>query len=272
MSLRPDADAQRLASQMLESGELGEILEETVQSARNGRITESGRTYCPSLSESLIGPAARFPRSVKLEECPVRGRTGLMHTHVTAGQLSNPDHSLPDIANVVFHSPDASVVVGTETADVLVRAENEGEMEAAFQEAIGVPVSNTHDVVAAIRQREISDPVAARERVRSAFGPLFRRESAGFPRIARQIQQLQQAGDISAAAPYHQIECLQVEAERVRKTETVVPTETRDRMRALSDDIAAQFPTSRVRDTAVSVAIGTVVSTVLNEFVFDRVR
>lgn len=163
------------------------VLEETLGSAESGSLTESGRTFCDS-GRSTLPPMARFPKSVQLRSCPVAGGTGTIHTHVTQSELRNPEHSLPDWANVIFHGLDASGVIGTESAEWIVAAGDKAAMAEAFQEAIGVEVSRTDAVVGALQRGDIDDPPQARQRVRRALSPLVRRQSTGFTDLSGRVR------------------------------------------------------------------------------------
>lgn len=174
----PDPEAVDLAEQMREERDVMEaILQETVESARNGALKESGRTVCGG--DKVKAPGARYNKAVQLQACPV-GSTGTWHSHATQSELRNPEHSLPDWANVIFHDIDASIVVGTQTLEQVVAAEDRRVMADEFQEALGLDVSRTDQVVGALQQGQIPDPPAARERVRDRLSPLVSRHRTDF--------------------------------------------------------------------------------------------
>lgn len=151
---------------------MADIVEETIAAG-----TESGRTAC-GRATNVKGPLARFPAAVDLRQCPL-SVGGAWHTHTI--DLVAPENSLPDVANVVFGDLDASVVVGSQTSDVFVRADDRAAMADAFRDAVGMDARSTQDVVQAIEDGRISDPPAARSRVRKRMAPLFRRPSTPLP-------------------------------------------------------------------------------------------
>lgn len=155
------------------------ILVETVEDSR-----ESGRTMC-GRSGTIKGPLSRFPAAVELDTvCPLR-LSGAWHSHTH--RINEPVHSLPDVANVVFGNIDASVVVGAESSEALVRAEHRDVMAEAFQDALGLEIESPEGVVDALRSGRIPDPAGARRRVRGRLAPLFIRSSTNFPDISAQV-------------------------------------------------------------------------------------
>lgn len=198
--LHPDPDARWFSIKMVASNRtMRAILEETIESAEDGQITESGRTACGGLS-NMEGPLGRFPRAVDLAECP-RDLAGTYHSHVTTDQLLNPTHSLPDMANVAFRDLDVSVVAGTDTADVLVASDDQEGMAESFRNVLGVDVHDTSDVVDAIDDGRIQDPPRARERVRAEFSRLFETHPTGFDDLRQRIHALGTPGETPAMAP-----------------------------------------------------------------------
>lgn len=201
--LRPTETALQVKREVLSQQEvLRDVLDETLTSAEDGDIKESGRTFCPdSALADVLGPARRFPRSVRLRSCP-SGASGIVHTHVTHGELLTPEHSLPDMANVLYSDLDASVVLGTDSADVLLAPTNEEQAMRAFEEALGVSIHQPGDVVDAIHDGQIQDPPAARRRIRGRLAPLFQVEGVNFPGMRQRAHALHSEGVI-AAAPVH---------------------------------------------------------------------
>lgn len=177
--------------------ELQSVLMETVASAGGGGVLESGRTFCPGAQQQVLGPGGRFPRSVSLRECP-RGSSGIIHTHVTHGELLSPEHSLPDMANVLLTDLDASIVVGTDSLDVMLAPSDPVDAHAAFERAVGVAVERPRDVVDAIPSR-IGDPPAARERVRGALSPLFETYPVDYPGARAEVNALHERNIIAAS-------------------------------------------------------------------------
>lgn len=179
-TLERDPAADDLLAAMLEARDtMATIVTETIEAHK-----ESGRTVCGQ-GGKLRGPLARFPSAVELNaQCPLK-TSGAWHTHTH--QLRSPDQSLPDMANVVFRNLDASVVVGVETSDTMVAAADRDAMVERFQDALGLEVSSTREVVDALQAGLIPDPPAARRRARSRLGPLIGRASTSFPDLAGQV-------------------------------------------------------------------------------------
>lgn len=172
-SLSRDPEADALATNMVEKTDLmATIVRETVEEG-----TESGRTACGKAS-SVRGPLARFPESIELAQCP-RSVGGAWHTHPS--NLQSPVNSLPDIANVMFGELDVSIVVGTQSADVVVAGADSDTMVREFQDAIGFEAGRPGDVVRGITSGEVTNPVDARQRVRSRLRPLFSQRSLRLP-------------------------------------------------------------------------------------------
>lgn len=186
-AVRVDPNARALADHMLAMDDvMATILDETIPSESGAEVTESGRTLC-GRGTDIHGPLARFPTAVELASCPVGTRGGTWHTHVTQDQLRNPTNSLPDTANVIFDEVDVSVVVGTQSADAVVAAADREATRAAFRDALGADVRSTDEVVDAIISGRVSDPPAARRRVRSRLSPLFDQHRTNFSGLDRRI-------------------------------------------------------------------------------------
>ncbi|MFW5900675.1 MAG: hypothetical protein ACOCTH_02745, partial [Halodesulfurarchaeum sp.] len=189
--LRPSEGALTLAEHMIERGDvMSDILNETIQSAKAGRIKEAGRTFCPGGGE-VRGPLKRYPRAVDLASCPV-SRGGTFHTHVTADELLHPENSLPDMANVVYGLTDVSAVVGTRSMDmVLAPKEDQAEDAVArFENAIGESISGPRELHNAITSGRIR-PTTARKRAREALGDLVHTVETGFPEIEAELDAVQ---------------------------------------------------------------------------------
>lgn len=184
--LKPSSEAQRLAQQMVVAHDtMRDILDETLTSAEEGNLLESGRTVCGDETE-IRGPVARYPLSVELATCPV-GASGVWHTHATPSQLKNPENSLPDIANAVFGTVDVHIVVGTESAEVFMAADERKSAQDAYRNAVGEEVASTAQVVAALQAGRIPDPAEARIRVREALAPLVKRVPTGYEDLTARV-------------------------------------------------------------------------------------
>lgn len=173
--LSPAENAVELVSHMLDAADVNQtVLEETLSSALDGRIRESGRTACGSVGNIRL-PLGRFSSSVELSACPVTDETGVWHTHVTRQQFLNPEHSLPDVANVLFEPVSASVIVGAETSHVMMAPADRESARETFRDTLGLSVVSPHDVVKAIQARRIPNPGDARSRVFGRLSALFER-------------------------------------------------------------------------------------------------
>lgn len=197
--IEPSNDA-RAMKQTIRSNDqvLRAILEETVESAQQDGIKESGRTFCPQSMQSVLGPHERFPRAVRLRSCPV-GSGAIVHTHVTHGELLDPEHSLPDMANVLYTDLDASYVLGVESSDVLLSPRSPEAAQRRFERALGVTIDEPSDLVDALKSGDIPDPPSARRDVRTELAPLFESESIRFPQMRQEIDRLRNEGVIAPA-------------------------------------------------------------------------
>jgi hypothetical protein len=187
--LAPDPVGRELGTYLLNADEIHTaILSETAEAAERGRLTESGRTVCTAAAgyESRP-PLARYDRAVSLAACPA-GETGILHTHVTQQELARPTHSLPDLANVIFGRVAASVVVGTETSQLVMRPADTDQAVAAFRDALGVDVRSPRDVVGKLNTGQITDPPAARAAVRAALPQLFTEQPTPRPALRDRLR------------------------------------------------------------------------------------
>lgn len=165
--VEPSRDAEEALEVLSESSEIQE--EVLIESAASG--TESGRTICGS--GSVRGPGERNFQSVELHQCPL-GNGAIMHGG-GGHDFKRPEHSIIDMAIVLFHDPSASMVVGSEVSDMFVEPSETFHEDAvrAFQQAIGAEVESVEDVVALREQEEVSDVVQARREIRDSLAPLF---------------------------------------------------------------------------------------------------
>lgn len=162
------------------------VIEETLESGRQGNLTESGRTVCGTAKRPLPPILRRFAQ-VTLPTCP-RTVGGTWHTHITRDQLLNPENSLPDWANVVFGVVDVSIVVGAETSEVVVGSSDRSVMQHELRQVLGVDVGSPDVVVDAILDGEVQDPPMARPRLRQQLDPLVFEIDTSFPELARDIR------------------------------------------------------------------------------------
>ena len=212
--LIPAADPAHAAETMFSDSDVGELtLRETIQSAIDGDgLLESGRTWCSSDAEGELREAhERYPAAVDLAGCPPGDTVATWHTHTTPDQLRNPEHSLPDVANVVFGRVDASIIPGTETDHVLVAAADREAMKQEFRNTLGADVDSTADVVDAIADGTVTQPSIVRERLEQSFAPLTRRVSVDRPKLAQAVDDLFDGDTDTITGPIcdgaHSLEC-----------------------------------------------------------------
>lgn len=155
------------------------IIEETLNDGiETGTLTESGRTWCSGDEQGTYrDPIERLPAAIDLSGCPPGDLVVTWHTHTTEQQIRNPEHSLPDIANVAFGRVDVSIVPGVESDHILVGAADREEMAAQFQNALGVEVGEPGDVTDAIENGSIFNAPSLRDRTFEVFDDLTRRVS-----------------------------------------------------------------------------------------------
>jgi len=178
-NLTPDTEATRMVEEMVDATDLQRQI--LVEAAQTG--TESGRSVCGS-EENAKEPGDRSFGSVVLKGCPLSNR-GLMHGG-GGHDFSTPEHSLLDMANVVFGAGTASLVVGNERSDVFLSTSSDQSdaLTREFQNALGVDVTSADEVAAALSNGEIPHPARARERFRRAVPKLFMEVETPHPDIA----------------------------------------------------------------------------------------
>jgi hypothetical protein len=271
--IAPDGDAEDLARRMMGNDDVQrEILSETLDSAANGQIKESGRTVCGGGS-SIKGPLGRYPTSVELDSCP-RGRGGTWHTHVTPDEIRSPQNSLPDMANVIYGYLDASVVVGTDTSEAFIRSANPEAAKAAFEESIGAGVSGAGDVTNAVMSGDVN-PTAARRRVRSNLSPLFIERPNGYSdmgsRVPDRVNLAAPDGlELREAKMYHP-DFSGGPTGRVSSVQQMNDTmdEAGKKAIAAASGIDEESPLGNLRNLAISSAVGTVVGEFVTRTLFE---
>lgn len=266
------------------------IIEETLnEGIETGELTESGRTWCSGDEKGTYrDPLQRLPAAIDLSGCPPGDLVVTWHTHTTEQQLRNPEHSLPDIANVAFGRVDVSVVPGIESDHILVGAADRDEMAAQFQNALGVEAEQPSDVTDAIENGTIFNAPSLRDRTFEVFDGLTQR-------IATDRSDLQPIADdlfdpdtqSMTAEPcdgLHTIECdpNKPGGDRVRPDETADPqpqpqptvTELRAtgvmrrESRIATAGIAAALNEYEIKSTVVGTAVGMFTSRLLERAVF----
>jgi len=234
-----------------------EILDETIPN--NGEdgseVTESGRTLCGA--GDVRGPLARFPTAVELASCPRGAKGGTWHTHVTKDQLRNPTNSLPDTANVIFDEMSVSAVVGTESVEMVIAADEPEAAREAFRDAIGADVDSTDGVIDAIMEGHVSDPADARERVRNRLSDLFVRRRVNFRELSRRLS----SSGVPARSPmqFEQAEALHYSSLTQRahsKNALRDPNGFRSYARTKNEHIKESVSGSAITRTAATAAVG----------------
>jgi hypothetical protein len=263
--IEPDPEAENLAQQMLGAHDVQRtVLSETIESAEEGRVRESGRTVC-SPDDDPIHPRGRYRTSVSLASCP-RNRGGTFHSHVTQDQLRNPENSLPDMANIVYGNADVSVVVGTRGSEAFYRAEDEEAMREAFEDAVGGSFTSADGLVQEILSGNINPP-EARDRVQSRLAPLFitggarhsqldNRVHAAPPSLSQRDFEIEEAFTFMAAG-----------AENRSKLEQSV-RDISDNAAISGAQISRWVDALGFKEQALSTGVGVVVGELVNRIVF----
>lgn len=268
--LSPSPAAQTLFDIMSEKDDVKrKILEETLESQDEGRILESGRTFCNS-PRQVKGPVQRFPKAVDLQRCPVGGG-GAWHTHVTPDELLEPENSLPDIASVVFGHLDVISVVGSEKAEYTLAASDRSEMQTEFSDAIGVDVGSIGELVDAIDSGRVNLATAS-SRVRSRMPELFITERLGYADITEEIRS--RNDPVVAMSPnYDRVELAMMkdevgycEAMQSPKGCNLVASQMGEE---IENGLSGTLP-GNVYETAIGAAVGTVVGRIVEQVVFER--
>lgn len=267
-NIAPSETAERVVEMMVEEVDVQrQILEETIASDERGEILESGRTLCTHPG-SIRGPIKRFPMSVDLQRCPV-GASGAWHTHVTPDELLRPHNSLPDVASVVFGEMDAIAVVGAETAEYMMAADDRESMRAEFRDAVGVDVDGTGELIDAMNAGKIKF-APARNRVRQRMPALFRTVRTGFSDLSDQITSRDDPA-LASAPQYEAVELMMLSNQPDHATDMMSPSGCNRRASTLAsaaeETIGERIPVD-VTETAIGAAIGTVVGRVVENAVF----
>lgn len=263
----PDEEAMGLARQLEGAEDVHrEIINETLTSAENGQIKESGRTVCGSLSK-VLSPIARFSKRVTLDSCP-RGASGGLHSHVTLDELQTPHNSLPDIATVMYGQMDVSGVVGTDSMELVVRADDGDAAKEVFNDIVGVEGSSPNRVVNAVLSGDI-DPDRAHTEVRRRLGSLFLTSQTGYHDLRRHAESLFPLDNPVEFGQYdaHEAAVFQIVMQQEE------PRNTFEKLDDVGDQVE-QVETpgdDSLRNLAIGAAVGTVVGTVIEKVVIDRI-
>jgi len=179
--LVPTADLAEVAQYAAASETAHDVLVETIRSGQDtGQLLESGRTWCSSDDAGEYRDAIeRFPAAIDLSGCPPDDTVVTWHTHTTRDQLANPDHSIPDIANVAFGRVDVSIIPGIESDHLLVASADRDQMAETFRSVTGIDADGPTDVTAAMDTGQVTDPPQLRERLFAEFDTLEKRIDTG---------------------------------------------------------------------------------------------
>lgn len=272
-TLEPSPTAEGILGLMVDREDVQRtILEETLASAADGQILESGRTLCSSQTQ-IRGPLERFPRAVDLQQCPISGGGGAWHTHVTPRQLMTPENSLPDIGSVVFGQLDVIAVVGAESAEYVMAADDREAMMQEFRDAIGADIQEQSQLVSAIRSGRIQ-PVTARSRVRQRMDSLFTAQQTGFDDLSTEVREMFQTTAQEPEESYERVELAMLHHKQSPEyadgmAHPLTAIEVTGRMGESAEQTISNVIPKSVRSTAVGAAVGTVVGNIVNSLFFD---
>lgn len=259
-AISADPNAAALADALLGDQQTQrQLLAETVADDQ-ARMLEAGRTVC-GVDADPKAPRDRSDRSVDLAPCNPGEQTGIYHTHPGTGQLQQPEHSLPDFANVAFEGVDASVVVGADSHSVVVAAADREAQQAAFRNAVGVDVDSTRGVVDALRANKISRPARARQRVRDAFGETAYRVNASHHDVLpdRVVAATPNADRDPLWTAYNSAETESVRAANVLRRQG----------RVGGAELYNAVVNTRVSDVVIGTVIGDLTSTAIETLLYD---
>jgi hypothetical protein len=266
------------------------IIEETLnEGIETGNLTESGRTWCSGDEKGAYrDPIERLPAAIDLSGCPPGDLVVTWHTHTTEQQLRNPEHSLPDIANVAFGRVDVSVVPGIESDHILVGAADRDEMAAQFQNALGIEADAPGDVTDAIEDGTIFNAPSLRDRTFEVFDSLTQRVTVDRTDLQPVADDLFDPDTQSMTAEpcdgLHTIECDPTKpgGDRVRPDETTGPqapqpsapeelratSVMRRESRIATAGLSAALSEYDIKTTVVGTAVGMFTSRLLERAVF----
>lgn len=277
-ALAPSPEASQLGEILLNNEDVQRtILQETLDSAAAGELLESGRTVCGDPTNVRL-PFHRRERSVELSACPTPN-AGIWHTHVTQQQLRDPEHSLPDWANVIFDAADASMVVGIQTSEVIVAATDREAMLERFEDALGIEVHAPTGVVEALRDGAIDSPTRARQRVRNELHQCVHRVDSAFPEFEQLVSE-----HVPSSDPVDLLDAESPERSRQygERTHPHSLGDTTDgaadlgRMRQQSREIAEigrvvnRYAPVDLVEQSFATAVGTMVGYGINHYVLER--
>lgn len=262
--LQPSPIGEELAAGIVDDDDLQrELLAETIESGE-GRLLEAGRTFCGVDAVDGEGkqPHDRNSRSVELQRCAVGEPSVIVHTHPTERGLQNPQHSLPDLANVAFEGVDASVIVGAETSSIVYSATDPEAQQAAFRNALGVDVDSTADVIDAYEDGRIGDAAVARRHVVDAYGPLVDTARTSHSDLAAEIPDSVTATDTGGLKMYYTVPFGSEPVDSVSPADSSVGR-LREQGRIGAGVLRQITPSKEVKDTAIGTLVGMLTSRVV---------
>lgn len=272
-ALEPSPTAESILGMMVDREDVQRtILQETIESANGGQILESGRTLCSSQTQ-IRGPLARYPRAVDLQQCPISGGGGAWHTHVTPQQLLKPENSLPDIGSVVFGQLDVIAVVGSDSAEYVMAAEDREAMMQEFRDAIGADIQEQSQLVSAIESGRIQ-PLTARRRVRQRMSNLFTTQQTGYGSISTQVRGMFQTTASQPEQSYERVELAMHKHKRgpdyaEGMAHPLTANEVTGMMADETEKRLVDVVPKSIRSTATGAAIGTVVGNLVDSLFFE---
>lgn len=268
------------------------VVEETLNAGiETGELTEAGRTWCSGDPDGEYrDPIQRLPAAIDLSGCPPGELVVTWHTHTTEDQVRNPEHSLPDIANVALGRVDVSVVSGVESDHILIGAADRDTMAEQFQNALGVEVSDPGDVTDAIEDGAIFNAPSLRDRAFEVFDGLTHRVSVDRSELTPVVDDLFDPDTESVTADscdgLHTIECdperpggdrVRPDAEATATPQQPAHTQPprlrttvmmRQTSRITTENVAKMVSEYDITGTVVGTAVGMFTSRILERAVF----
>lgn len=161
----PDPEAESVAKML---AEMTDVQHQVLMESLDGM--ESGRTICGP--DTVMGPTGRGFKSVDVNWCP-NGGGGMIHGG-GGHDFESPEHSLVDIAIILFHDPKASLVVGSDASDMFMEPSDVDAARQAFRDALGKSVESSKETAMALASGETRSPPTARRKFRQRYSSCFR--------------------------------------------------------------------------------------------------
>jgi hypothetical protein len=254
-TIKRDPAAFKLSEEMLRRDDvMREILRETIRGANAGEVREAGRTKCPQ-GEQIRGPLGRFSKAINLYKCP-EGEGGVWHTHVTPAEIQTPENSLPDMANVIYGLTNASIVVGTQSADVVIAPEDPLAARNVFESVIGVKLDGPSQLVDEIASGRVV-PAATRRRVRERMGELFYTAETGFGEVQRELDTIEPRNWATQKGSGRN--------EAFSGNKQTLPAVETANIEAAATEMSSKLEDLEIGQLVISTAIGSIVGEVVNK-------